>query len=145
MTSLNKKTQSSAGLNASVIKLSNLRKSPEIESANGGDPSSIIAPAGAIPNSTTENSVPLPENGPYTEEENNKASEILSAEEEYKRRVYSLPLPFDLLKQGLSCLGPSPNGLRHVYLRLSLPASNQKERDKWRMRGKLAIQEEVAL
>ncbi|KAJ3038829.1 hypothetical protein HK097_003029, partial [Rhizophlyctis rosea] len=42
-------------------------------------------------------------------------------EEEYKASIENLPLPFELLKRGLSQLGRSPDGLKMVYLRLALP------------------------
>ncbi|KAJ3087958.1 hypothetical protein HK102_009892 [Quaeritorhiza haematococci] len=59
--------------------------------------------------------------------------EAARKEEEERRRVVAamfeakiaaLPLPVDILRAGLSCLGPCPDpsqGGRHVYLKLSLP------------------------
>ncbi|KAL2916048.1 hypothetical protein HK105_204472 [Polyrhizophydium stewartii] len=41
--------------------------------------------------------------------------------EEYARRMASLPLPADMLKRGLSQMGPSPDGLRQVFKKLSIP------------------------
>ncbi|KAJ3387098.1 guanylate kinase [Lobulomyces angularis] len=47
-----------------------------------------------------------------------------SEEVDFNNRLKNLPLSFELLKNGLSCLGLCPNGLRNVYLRLSLPGAN---------------------
>ncbi|KAJ3031200.1 hypothetical protein HDV00_008483 [Rhizophlyctis rosea] len=47
-----------------------------------------------------------------------------SEEEEYKKNIEKLPLPFETLKHGLSELGRSPDGLKMVYLRLALPNAN---------------------
>ncbi|KAJ3127504.1 hypothetical protein HK098_006282 [Nowakowskiella sp. JEL0407] len=46
---------------------------------------------------------------------------------EMERRVQGLPVPFEVLKRGLSNMGPSSvDGLRQVYLKLSLPSENLK-------------------
>lgn len=47
---------------------------------------------------------------------------ILEAQE-LKQRIEALPIPYHLLKKGLSCIGMCPNGLRHVFHRLCLPVS----------------------
>ena len=44
-------------------------------------------------------------------------------EEEYRSSIEKLPMPFEVLKHGLSQLGRSPDGLKMVYLRLALPVS----------------------
>ncbi|KAI8925268.1 hypothetical protein BC831DRAFT_415235 [Entophlyctis helioformis] len=41
--------------------------------------------------------------------------------EEYQKRLEQLPLPADMLKRGLSQMGPSADGLKQVYQKLSIP------------------------
>ncbi|KAI8906863.1 P-loop containing nucleoside triphosphate hydrolase protein [Gorgonomyces haynaldii] len=44
-------------------------------------------------------------------------------EQQYTEAMERLPFPVDLLRRGLSNLGPSPKGLSYVYQKLSLPMS----------------------
>lgn len=45
--------------------------------------------------------------------------------EAYFKQIESLPLPFSLLKEGLSEIGDSPDKLRPVFRKLSLPVSTE--------------------
>ena len=42
---------------------------------------------------------------------------------EYESRLNALPLPSEILKRGLSQIGLSPDGMKHVYQKLTLPVT----------------------
>ncbi|KNC97713.1 uncharacterized protein SPPG_07175 [Spizellomyces punctatus DAOM BR117] len=48
----------------------------------------------------------------------------VNEEAEYRKRVEALPVPFEVLKRGLSNLGRSPEELKQVYTKLSIPNAN---------------------
>ena len=45
-------------------------------------------------------------------------------EEEYQKRINALAFPLDMIRRGLSELGPSPNGFGIVYRKLSIPVNH---------------------
>jgi hypothetical protein len=65
----------------------------------------------------------IDENAPKTTPESDQADNELI--ESYKKRLEMLPLPADVLKQGLSEIGSSPNQLKSVFRKLSLPVSKR--------------------
>lgn len=116
--SANKLKQSKSRLIGSVG-LQSRKKLPSIELLSEGN--TVVKPS--TPSKTTLPSS-LEENETNTilgQAEIEWRNTLLREQEALATRIKALPLPYQLLKKGLSCLGPSPNGLRHVYLRLSLP------------------------
>ena len=49
----------------------------------------------------------------------------MTQEELIEQRIQALPLPLDLLANGLSNLGPTPDSLQFAYLKLSIPVSRK--------------------
>eukprot|EP00842_Homolaphlyctis_polyrhiza_P001384 jgi/Hompol1/2246/HPOL_005903-RA len=52
---------------------------------------------------------------------NTEETELSEQIDEYYSQLERLPLPAEMLKRGLSQMGPSPDGLRQVYQKLSIP------------------------
>ncbi|KAI8916718.1 P-loop containing nucleoside triphosphate hydrolase protein [Powellomyces hirtus] len=107
-------TPSAPGKSSSQLSLESKSRSGSRTSLKGAE--KLVIPHDQAPG----NSPLVPSAAPPPDEEVIQPPKV-DEQAEYRKRLESLPLPFELLRMGLSNLGRSPDELKQVFTKLSLP------------------------